>query len=386
MRKVEIDNVIPGLILGQDIFETWYSREPMLKKGKVLSAKTISLLKQRGITCFFTKEPLGVEGEVGDISHQIENPFAVMNTSITKSRPAIEPKNKNAAIKAIKDLHISIAGVDEESVHTVVNEFEFIIERLSKDIPSSSASSVNVSAIKNETKYPYNYRHALSVSVISMAIGKFLNLWPNEIVELGKCAVLHDIGIFMIPDEILNKRGRLAITEVEQVQNHPFLGYSYLKRMDGISDITCEGILRHHEKLDGTGYPDGFPAKDIPLWSKIIAVADCYDAMTSARPYREAFGPADACEYIMGYTHTHFDYDVANALMRRVEFYPVGCFVELSDRNFAVVLNNDRSTLRPVVRTLRTNNIIDLCDIKYLTTTINRVIPHDEVMARVNKY
>jgi HD-GYP domain-containing protein (c-di-GMP phosphodiesterase class II) len=134
----------------------------------------------------------------------------------------------------------------------------------------------------------------------------------------------------------------------------------------------------HHEKVDGSGYPYGLKGDEIMLPGRIIAVADVYDALTSYRPYRTPMQPAEAVEYIMGNIGVQFDYDVVIAFLHKLELYPVGGFILLSNGKSAVVLDNQNS-LRPIVRLLDTGDILDLfTDRKCLSLTITKSIDFGE--------
>ena len=234
--------------------------------------------------------------------------------------------------------------------------------------------------MRGDDKEFYIYKHALSVSVISMAIGQYLSLPRADVLELGKCASMHDIGMFLVSPDILYKDKKLNRDELESVKRHTQLGYHSLVKMDIVDDTTRDGILYHHERIDGTGYPLGLKGEDIPLWSRIIAVADVYDAMTSYRAYRQPRTPAEACEFIMGSANSSFEYDIVSALLKRIDFYPVGTSVKLSNGNYAVVTENTKSKLRPTIKILNTDIIIDLNDRKYYDVTILRSVSYQDII------
>lgn len=137
-----------------------------------------------------------------------------------------------------------------------------------------------------ESRDKYTGTHSVNVQKISVQIGKQLNLSPNEIEELSIAAVLHDIGKIGVPEQILSKQGKLTQEEYEKVKAHPRMGCETIKDIPRLRNI-AKYILHHHERFDGGGYPEGLKGKEIPLLSRIISIADVYDALTSDRVYRK---------------------------------------------------------------------------------------------------
>jgi len=180
--------------------------------------------------------------------------------------------------------------------------------------------------------------------------------------------MMHDIGKQTIPIEIINKKSKLTDAEYLQIKNHSIQGAITLKN-SGIGDIELwNAVMFHHEKVNGTGYPKGLHGKDIPLFSKIIAVADVYDAITSYRAYRNPLLPSETFEIIRKDVTHAFDYEVVKAFFEKLELYPVNTIVELSDGRLGIVVADDsvsRSRLRPTVRIWGTSQI------EYLSTPIN---------------
>jgi HD-GYP domain-containing protein (c-di-GMP phosphodiesterase class II) len=155
-----------------------------------------------------------------------------------------------------------------------------------------------------EEKDPYTHGHSLRVMRYSMMIADKINIPTREKGELRICSLLHDIGKVIVKDSLLRKKGRLTVSEYETVKMHPTIGSNITGK---ISKNFARKILSHHERFDGKGYPEGLKGKEIPLVSRIIAVADAFDAMTSARPYREKWDAAQAIEEIKRNSGTQFD-------------------------------------------------------------------------------
>lgn len=137
-----------------------------------------------------------------------------------------------------------------------------------------------------DARDPYTFSHSLRVTEIAVLIAKDMKLSEGRIRVIHEAAYLHDIGKVGIPDKVLNKAGRLTREEMRYMQAHPRIGYNVLSRIPLFKDI-ADIVLCHHERWDGMGYPCGLKGEEIPLESRIIAVADAFDAITSDRPYRK---------------------------------------------------------------------------------------------------
>jgi len=160
-----------------------------------------------------------------------------------------------------------------------------------------------------ETKDEYTRGHSERVTKISLAIGKALGLDKKEIETLHVSALLHDIGKIAIPEEILKKPGKLTLEEFSIIKKHPTIGTELVKELKNFDEIS-KGILYHHERFDGHGYPSGASGKDIPFNARIIAIADSFDAMTSNRPYRERLNDQNAIDEINRNRGKQFDAEI----------------------------------------------------------------------------
>jgi HD-GYP domain-containing protein (c-di-GMP phosphodiesterase class II) len=157
-----------------------------------------------------------------------------------------------------------------------------------------------------EAKDPYTHGHSSRVAGLSTRIGLRLALEPEVVRELHQGAFLHDVGKISVPDHILNKTGALDPDEWREIQRHPEVGWALVGRTGSLSGALA-AIRHHHERWDGTGYPDRLAGTDISLAGRIVAVADVWDALTSDRAYRVAWAPDRAVSHIAAASGTLFD-------------------------------------------------------------------------------
>ncbi|MCX7829222.1 MAG: HD domain-containing protein [Thermanaerothrix sp.] len=174
--------------------------------------------------------------------------------------------------------------------------------------------------------------HSLRVMSLSLLLGEALGVRGDDLRLLGLSALLHDLGKVKVPDWVLNKNGPLSPVERSMIQVHPSAGAAIL-RAEGFCEAVVLGVLHHHERFDGRGYPEGLKGEEIPLFARIIGVADAFEAMTSHRPYRAAMGRREAVEEILHHRMDQFDPMVADVFAGVLGFAHLSdlCFDELPD-------------------------------------------------------
>jgi len=169
-------------------------------------------------------------------------------------------------------------------------------------------------AAKLEKYDACTYLHSLNVAKISLSIGRVFNLSDQQLVNLAICAFLHDIGKTLMPIQIINKPGILTAMEYNFVKSHSIIGGEYLKHNSVFDKEVLTGVMHHHEKFDGSGYPNGLMNNEIPFFSRIVSIADVYDAVTSLRPYRKPVSPTAALDLIMYEMKSAFDKQIIGVL------------------------------------------------------------------------
>lgn len=194
----------------------------------------------------------------------------------------------------------------------VYNEIIFLLQEVVKflhDEPEHALQELADIASLIDANIPFGAGHSKRVSEYSLTIGKRLALTDSELVYLQTAALLHDFGKIGMDTKILEKPGSLTDAERREVEEHVPRGYYILSIFPEFSE-PLKGILSHHERYDGRGYPNAIAADDIPLMGRIIAVADAYDAMTSERPYRKKKTKAEAMEELEKESGKQFDPDI----------------------------------------------------------------------------
>lgn len=196
----------------------------------------------------------------------------------------------------------------------------------------------------------YLHTHALAVSALMINLSIQLGLRQNQVREAGLCGLLMDIGMGHVPTEIYEKQGELNAAEEQIVQSHTTLARDFMAVEGGIPESVLDVCLHHHERYDGSGYPDRLAGQDISLFARMAAICDSYDAMTSRRTHKLGMDPAQVIAIMRENGHL-YDPDMLEAFVRALGIYPVGSLVRLSSHRLAVVLDqNPKNPTLPRVR------------------------------------
>jgi HD-GYP domain-containing protein (c-di-GMP phosphodiesterase class II) len=223
-----------------------------------------------------------------------------------------------------------------------------VVQPIVDSIMKNEYSVVGLTAIKNHDEY--TYAHCVNVSILSIAIGQTLGFPRSALANLGVAGLLHDVGKLTIPIEVLSKSGHLTDEEWVLIRRHSLEGAKAITRMPGLSALMLDVFsvcLYHHVRCDGGGYPRVTRAGPPPPMARIVAAADCYDAMTTHRAYRaRPFTGYEALRMLLGPDREGFDPAVLWALVQTVGLYPAGTLLETRSGHVVLSLNNDREDLR----------------------------------------
>lgn len=227
-----------------------------------------------------------------------------------------------------------------------------IVEEVKDAIMRNPAAMLSVVRLKK--KDDYTYLHSVAVSALMIALGRRLGFEGEPLKDLGMAGLLHDIGKVGVPDAVLNKPGRLNPMEWTSIRLHPQIGGDILGKVAHAVPVALDVCLHHHEKIDGSGYPNKLPGAAISRAARMGAICDVYDAITSDRPYKKGWEPAEAIRRMAEWQEGHFDREIFHAFVKLIGIYPTGTLVRLKSDRLAVVLGQGRhSTLTPIVRVFR---------------------------------
>jgi len=301
----------------------------------------------------------------------------------TQSKIAVgsvgNPVNNNAATSKVDDaakLSMQPAGRSpnaDASVQEYIGQMlasakaggAIDIKALQKIVTRLVQQSVNhnlmmqMSNLRN--RQDRNAGHSLNTAILAIAFGKHLGQSEERLHLLGLGAILHDIGKTRIPHEVLNKPGKLNEEEFAVIKRHPNEGYEMLMASNNVPDEVLNMVRHHHERVDGSGYPNGLKGNDVPLSVGIVSLADAFETLTTDNLYQPALTPVQALQRLRTTGTESFGKDLLQDFMRFMGLYPIGSVVKLSSGDIAVVFSADPKTrMRPLIMLVRDEKGIEI--------------------------
>lgn len=359
LKKIKVPDVRLGMYL-QEICASWMDH-PFWRKSFLLEdAADLKTLQTCGVTDVWIDTNKGLDVSAGaevsseqDEEQKIESELEQIASEPTREVHRVSLNDEVARARKIhakaREAVVSMFGEARLGRAVDVAGAGELVDEINQSIARNSSALLSLARLKG--KDDYTYLHSVAVCALMVALGRQLGLKGEQLRDVGMAGLLHDVGKMLIPEEVLNKPGRLTDEEFEQVKQHPVKGWELLQASPNICDIAKEVCLHHHERVDGTGYPDRLSGEALTLVSRMGAVCDVYDALTSNRCYKSGWEPGEALRKMAEWRNGHFDETVFHAFVKTVGIYPTNTVVKLKSGRLAVVLDqSDKSLLTPVVK------------------------------------
>jgi putative nucleotidyltransferase with HDIG domain len=282
----------------ETVFFTLYMKRadrfiPCITEGSVFDIDTRDSLISKGVTTVY------IENHAIDVHSNSERE---LNDDIDKKSKFIY----GSASGIVEDLLKNPSTENIQKSKDVVNN---ILDEILLD------EKVFSSLLKVTSYDYYTYSHCVNVSVYALGLGKYLGLSKKDLSVLGQAAILHDIGKSKIDSNIINKKDKLTQDEYLKVRKHPEYGYELMSSYENVDERILYGIRHHHEKFNGSGYPDKLKGNQIHLFAQIVAIADIFDALTTRRAYKEPMTTFDAFRLMRDKMVGHFDQKLFNSFI-----------------------------------------------------------------------
>ena len=360
MQRVRVSQLTEGMITARNIFST--DGRMLLAADKEITESYIRRLQEMEIYAIYVRNPL-----FDDVAIPLVISEETRNQSMQTVKRAFEVlRNKRADVS--------------------FDEVQAVSRRIVAEVLRNRRALVHLTEIRSHDDYTF----AHSVDVCGLAVLVAVHLGYNEVKlqELAVGALLHDVGKTKIEPALLNKQAALDEDEMMMMRAHAMFGFDILRSFQGKMTLPSIHIaLQHHEKYDGTGYPRGLSKEDIHEYSRIVSIADVYDAITSDRPYRKALLPHEAYELMLFNGSQHFDPVILPLFLQRIAIYPVGTVVRLNTGDIGVVTSvPPEMPLRPTLRLILDKNrrlypgVIEFDMQNHLTSFVDQVVDGQELM------
>lgn len=381
LKAIVINELVPGMFVNQVLKQTGTFK--IKTQGLVKTQKNISLLKDKGI----------LELEV-DLARSKLNE---KNESTPTPLPKAPKKRDSEAFDNANNLYKQAKEIQKDYQMMVQTGQRVDLEPLrdlSLDIIDSVFENPNalccLSLIKNADEYLLE--HSLNCSILMAVFAKHLGFDKELIEELSLSGLLMDTGMATIPADILSKTGPLTKQERSIIHTHVDIGIDVLEQASDTSDTVLNVIANHHERLDGSGYPAGKSNDEISTYSRMAAIVDTYDALTSNRPYRDALNPTTALKQLLAKHTGTLDQSLIQQFIKCIGVHPVGSVVKTASGKLAIVVTaNKDDPLKPKIMTFyqiksATFSETKMIDLRHIDDEIESSVKPEEFKLNLNKF
>jgi len=342
IKKIPVENLRPGMYI-QDVNCSWLDHPFAANHFAVKDEKRIQEIRALGIREVYIDTAKGLDLEDAptetEVRREIDHRMAEIAGESHQEAPKVELA---AEIQRARKLHGEANRVVKGMLSDIrlgkqieMELVEPLVEKMVDSIFRNQDALLPLARLKEHDNY--TFQHSVSVCALLVSFARGLGLERGLIKEIAIGGLLHDVGKAQVPDEILNKPAKLTEAEFAKMKSHVVQSIVILQNTPGVSQIALDVAGQHHERFDGTGYPNKLKGEEISLYGRMGAIVDVYDAITSERVYHKGMAPTAALGRLLEWSKYHFDPALVRAYVKCVGIYPTGSLVRLESGRLAIV-------------------------------------------------
>ncbi|NOQ89416.1 MAG: DUF3391 domain-containing protein [Gammaproteobacteria bacterium] len=355
-RKVNVAYLKEGMYVS-NLDRPWIDTPFLLEGFLINSEEDLSALNQYCVYVFIdTDRGLGADEYIEEAPRLQSNPY--LERFLQDNKKKVDYENVKPAKEELPAARTALEGASNQVAHIMedvkegknldINAVRGVVEPILDSIIRNSEAYMWLSMMQKKSAYTYS--HSVDNCALAIAFGRHMGLPKKDLRTLAVGLLMMDMGNVKVPEGILNKKGRLTEAEYRIVKKHVGYGVDILKKTNGMNDDITNIALTHHERFDGSGYPNSLQGTQIPVYGRMAAIIDCYDAMTSHRPFSAAKSPYAALQNIYNWRGAAFQPELVEQFLQCIGVYPTGSLVEMSNGEVAIVLEqNLTQRMRPKV-------------------------------------
>ncbi len=356
IKRVKVEDLKAGMYV-HDLNCSWLEHGFIRQRFALKHADQIQKIRDHGLNEIYIDTARGDDVAGAPTQAEIEQGLAQRLKASATAGAALAPARVSQREEAIAAR--SILGEAADVVQGLLQDVRLgkqldpakalpLVKAMRSSVLQNPGALISLSRIKNADTY--TFQHSVSICALLVSFAQALGMDAATVEEAGLGGLLHDVGKMKVPNEILNKPGKLTEDEFVVMKSHADLGEAILRGVPGISSLVVRIAGEHHEKVSGGGYPRGIAAGEISQIGRMAAIVDVYDALTSNRVYHKGKEPSEVLKRLLEWSGSHLDGDLVQHFIRILGIYPVGSLVRLSGGRLAVVVEQGEDLLRPTVR------------------------------------